>query len=85
MSPSKKSSKRKRQFEVPKDFVKTFLDHVDDTGLEYTLSEVDEDENLIIHVSYSTDEKEEIMNLIELLDEYFEETEDEETEEDEDN
>lgn len=84
MSTRKKIQTRKRQFEVPKDFVKTFLGHLDDTGLEYTLSEVDEDENLIIYVEYSSDEKEDIMNLIELLDEYFEETEDEENEEEED-
>lgn len=85
MSTRKKIQTRKRQFEIPKDFVKTFLGHVDDAGLEYTLSEVDEDENLIIYVEYSSDEKEDIMNLIELLDEYFEDTEGEENEEEEDN
>ena len=85
MSTRKKIQTRKRQFEIPKDFVKTFLGHVDDAGLEYTLSEVDEDENLVIYVEYSSDEKEDIMNLIELLDEYFEGTEEEENEEQEDN
>ena len=83
--PVKKQVKTKqRQFEIPKEFVKTFLKHVEDTGLEYTLSEVDEDENLIIYVEYSTEEREEIMNLIELLDEYLEEGKEENEEEEND-
>lgn len=65
MTTRKKIQTRKRKFEVPKEFVKTFLSHVEDTGLEYTLSEVDEDENLVIYVEYSSEEKDEIMNLIE--------------------
>lgn len=85
MTTRKKIQTRKRKFEVPKEFVKTFLSHVEDTGLEYTLSEVDEDENLVIYVEYSSEEKDEIMNLIEVLDEYLEEDEQEETEEEEDN
>lgn len=85
MTTRKKIQTRKRKFEVPKEFVKTFLTHVEDTGLEYTLSEVDEDENLVIYVEYSSEEKDEIMNLIEVLDEYLEEDEQEETEEEEDN
>lgn len=82
MPTKKKTQRRKRSFEVPKEFVSTFLSHLNDTELEYTLSEVDEDENLIIEIEYSQEEKEEVMNLIELLDEYLEE---DETEEEEDN
>ena len=40
--------------------------------------------DLIIEVEYSADEKEEVMDLIELMDEYYNSNE-EETEEEEDN
>lgn len=83
MPTRKKIKPRRRQFEVPKEFVKTFLDHVEDTGLEYTLSEVDEHENLVIYVEYSSEAREDIMNLIEVLDEYLEQEEEEESEEEE--
>lgn len=89
MSTRKKIQTRKRQFVIPKEFVSTFLDYTNDTGLEYTLSEVDEDENLIIYVEYSIDKRQHILNLLDILEEHFEENEaeddEDESDEEEDN
>jgi hypothetical protein len=62
---------KSRTFEIPKDFIGTFFSQLEDSDLEYTLSEIDEDnEELIIEVEYSPSQREVVMNLIELLDDY---------------
>lgn len=72
-----------RTFEIPKEFIGTFFTHLENGDLEYALVEIDEiDEELIIEVSYSQEEREEVMNLIEPLDEYVQ---DEAQEKEEDN
>lgn len=60
-----------RTFEIPKEFIGTFFSQLEDSDLEYALIEIDEEnEELIIEISYSQEEREDVMNLIELLDEY---------------
>lgn len=66
-----------RQFEIPKQLIGSFFSQLDDSGLDYSLVEVDEEtEELIIGVEYSPAERDEVMNLIELLDEWTNEEED---------
>lgn len=82
---AKREKNKTRQFEIPKDFIGTFFNQLEETELNYELIEIDEDNNdLVIEIEYSTDEREEVMNLIELLDEYSD-GEEEETEEEENN
>lgn len=65
-----------RQFEIPKQLIGSFFSQLDDSDLEYSLIEVDEEnEELIIGVEYSPAERDEVMNLIELLDEWTNEEE----------
>lgn len=75
-----KEKTKKRYFEVPKEILSEFLEKLDETELDYELKEVDEDGDLVIEVEYSTNQKEDIMDLIELIDEYYTD-EEEETEE----
>lgn len=67
-----------RQFEIPRDFIGTFFGALDQTDLAYELIEITEDEELVIELEYDEKERDEVMNLIELLDEYYEEVESEE-------
>lgn len=67
-----------RQFEIPKDYIGSFFGALEDTDLAYELIEVNEDDELVIEVEYDSNGRDDVMNLIELLDEYYEEVEDEE-------
>lgn len=70
-----------RQFEIPKQHMGTFFSHIDDSDLDYSLVDVDQDnDELIIAIEYSPSERDEVMNLIELLDEWN--NDEEESEED---
>lgn len=66
-----KEKTKKRNFEVPKEILSEFITQLDETELSYELKEVNEDGDLIIEVEYSTNQKEDIMDLIELIDEYY--------------
>ena len=60
-----------RQFEIPKQLIGSFFSQLDDSDLEYSLVEIDEEnDELIIGIEYSPSERDEVMNLIELLDEW---------------
>lgn len=80
-----KQKNRKRIFDVPKEFIGTFFSHLENGALEYELIEVDEDGDLVLEIEYSESGRDEVMNLIELLDEYLEEEETEEEESEEAN
>ncbi|MBK9286000.1 MAG: hypothetical protein IPM51_17020 [Sphingobacteriaceae bacterium] len=72
-----------RQFEIPKHHIGKFFSQIDNSELDYSLVEVDqENEELIIEIEYSSSERDEVMNFIELLDEWKNENEEEESEED---
>lgn len=66
-----------RQFEIPKDFIGRFFSGLDDTDLNYELVQINEEEELVIEVEYDSNERDDVMNLIELLDDYYEEVEEE--------
>jgi hypothetical protein len=76
-----------RTFEIPKALIGTFFKQIEEIELDYELIDINQDdEELEIAVSYSERQKENVMDLIELIDEYFseEEEEEEESEVDED-
>ena len=79
-----KKTIKTRQFEIPAPFVGGFFSRLEETELDYSLVEVDQvNDELIVEVEYSPEEREEVMNLIELLDEYYDENTEEEEEEEE--
>ena len=53
---------------------------MEETDLTYELIEVNEDDELVVDIEYDSNERDDVMNLIELLDDYYEkvEVEDEE-------
>jgi hypothetical protein len=68
-----------RKFEIPKQHIGNFFSELDDSDLDYSLVGLDEEnEELIIAIEYSPAERDEVMNLIELLDEWLSEEEEEE-------
>lgn len=73
-----KTQNKTRQFEIPKDFLGSFFGALEQTELAYELIEVTEDDELIDGIEYDSNEREDVMNLIELLDEYYQEVEDQE-------
>jgi hypothetical protein len=77
-----KAKNKSRTFEIPKEMISTFFTNLEETELEYELKEVDEDGDLVIEIDYSENEKGEVMDLIELLDEYYNQNEEESEEED---
>lgn len=76
---------RTKTFIVPKNLIALFFDHVDDSSLETTLTEITEEEELVVDVHYEEGERLDVMNLIELIEDDFEllEEEEEENEEEE--
>jgi hypothetical protein len=74
---------RTKQFEIPKEMIALFFDQADEFELETELVEVNEEEELVVDVHYDTNEKEEVMSLVELLEDYYNEAEEEEQEENE--
>lgn len=69
---------KKRTFAIPQDFLASFFQELEEGELDFELTEVDEDGDLIVKVTYDTSQREQIMNLIELEDEYNDDDEDEE-------
>lgn len=70
-----KTQNKTRQFEVPKDFIGSFFGALEETDLVYDLIEVNEDDELVVEIEYDSKERDDVMNLIELLDDYYEEVE----------
>lgn len=75
-----KAQKKTRQFEIPRNFIGTFFGALDETDLAYELIELTEDEELVIEVEYDEKERDDVMNLIEVLDDYHAEVETEDEE-----
>lgn len=79
-----KSGTKRRTFIVPKGFLHLFFMKIDEHELTFDLEEVDEEGDLSVNVKYLPEEREAIMDLVELEDEYYEDQEEEEEDEDED-
>lgn len=74
---------RTKQFEVPKEIIRRFFTAVESRGLPIDLIEVNEDEELVVEIGYDKNDREAMMDLIDLLDDYHEENEEENEEEEE--
>ena len=69
---------RTRKFEVPKEMLGAFFAQVEESELSFELTEIQEDDTLEVKVSYEDSERDDIMTLVELIDDFFEDEEDEE-------
>ena len=82
---AKQEKIKTRTFEIPKALLGEFFTQLEENELEYELVEVNQDDDeLEITVTYSEHQKGNVMDLIELVDDYFSENEEEENENDED-
>lgn len=85
---AKQEKTKTRTFDIPKDLLGEFFTLLEENELEYELIDVNQDDDeLEITVTYKESQKGIIMDLIELIDDYFSETdknEDDENEDDED-
>jgi hypothetical protein len=82
---AKQENLKTRTFDIPKDLLGEFFTQLEDNALEYELIDVNQDdEELEITVTYSESQKGIVMELIELIDDYFSEIEENEEDENED-
>jgi hypothetical protein len=82
---AKQENIKTRTFDIPKDLLGEFFTLLEENELEYELIDVNQDDDeLEITVTYSESQKGIVMDLIELIDDYFSENEDDENEDDED-
>jgi hypothetical protein len=76
---------KNRTFEVPIELIGTFFTQVEENELDYELIDVNQDDDMLeITLSYTESQKGNVMDLIELIDDYFSENEAQESEDDED-
>jgi len=71
-----KTENKTRWFLVPNGIIGAFFTKLEDSRLNYELAELEEDK-LKVEVEYDHNGREVVMSLIELLDEYEQETEEE--------
>jgi hypothetical protein len=82
---AKQEKTKTRTFDIPKDLLGEFFTLLEENELEYELIDINQDDDeLEITVTYSESQKGIVMDLIELIDDYFSENEDDEYEHDED-
>jgi len=62
---------RTRQFEIPQELIADFFTTAEQEELEIELLEVNEDDELVVEIQYKNDERDSVMNLVELLDDYY--------------
>ena len=82
---AKQEQTKTRTFEVPKELMGAFFTQVEDNELDYELIDVNQDDDALeITLSYTESQKGNVMDLIELIDDYYSENEEQESEDDED-
>jgi len=82
---AKQEKTKTRTFDIPKDLLGEFFTLLEENELEYELVDVNQDDDeLEITVTYSESQKGIVMDLIELIDDYFSEIDENEENENED-
>ncbi|MBS1634314.1 MAG: hypothetical protein JST26_00230 [Bacteroidetes bacterium] len=71
-----------KEFEVPSDLITEFAGALADHNLTNEINGVNEDGEILIEVSYNKNERAAVFELTELLDDYYEESEESEEEDD---
>ncbi|MBX7206531.1 MAG: hypothetical protein K1X81_13995 [Bacteroidia bacterium] len=69
---------RSRKFDVPTQLLAEFFTATDEYELEIELVEIPDPDTLCVEVSYHPSQRDVVMNLIELIDEYEQEEDDDE-------
>lgn len=68
---------KSRLFEVPHELFGQFFTMVDHSEVGSELQELTDENSLIVRIDYDDDDREDVMTMIELIDEYEAEQEDE--------
>lgn len=74
---------RTKTFTVPQEIISRFFGFLDETMLQVKLVEINEEQEVVVDIGYTDDDKEAMMDLIELHDELMNSEEQEENEEEE--
>ena len=62
---------RARFFEIHRDMIGDFFTKADEANLDVELIQVNkEDDELVVEIKYEDEERDDVMNLIEMLDDY---------------
>ena len=69
---------RTREFEVPRDIVGDFFSQADEADLDIEMQQVNEDGELVVEIKYEDRERNAVMNLIEMVDDYYSDQSDDE-------
>lgn len=68
---------KSRRFEVPQELLGQFFTMVDASAVGSEVEELTEDGELVVRIEYDDDDREDVMTMIELIDAYEAEQEDE--------
>ncbi len=61
---------KSRRFEVPQELLGQFFTMVDESAVGSEVEELTEDGELVVRIDYDDDDREDVMTMIELIDEY---------------
>lgn len=59
-----------RTFHVPRDMFAPFFGYTDENNVETNITDLYDDDSLDVEVSYDEDQRDDVMTLIEMLDDY---------------
>jgi hypothetical protein len=69
---------RTKEFEVPTEVMAEFADTLQEHGLNNSIQSSNEDGEIVVRIEYDTDDREAVLILSELIDDYHEENDEEE-------
>lgn len=69
---------RRKEFEVPTEVMAEFADALQEHGLNNSLQCSNEDGEIVVQIEYDTDDREAVLLLSEMIDDYRKEKEEEE-------
>lgn len=68
---------RTKEFEVPTEVMAEFADALQEHGLNNSIQSSNEDGEIVVRIEYDTDDREAVLLLSEMIDDYHEENEEE--------
>lgn len=69
---------RTKEFEVPTEVMAEFADALQEHGLNNSIQSSNEDGEIVVWIEYDTDDREAVLLLSEMIDDYHEENEEDE-------
>lgn len=71
---------RTKEFEVPTEIMTEFADALQEYGLNNSIQQSNDDGEIVVRIEYDTDDREAVLLLSEMIDDYHEENEEEDEE-----